>query len=100
MKKPLIVLLLVFNILYTIPGRGSRDDALYDDIVKYEDSTLYVTISRRKHRIGNRYLSNIAKASLYENNNRTGKVIHGKYLIELQMVWMNYLVSVYNVDTL
>jgi hypothetical protein len=53
-----------------MPGRGSRDNALYDDIVKYEDSTLYLTISRRKHRIGNRYLSNITTAFLYENNNR------------------------------
>jgi hypothetical protein len=52
-----------------MPGRGSRDNALYDDIVEYNNSTLYLTISRRKHRISNRYLSNIAMADLYENNN-------------------------------
>jgi hypothetical protein len=68
-KKILVIPLLLVTVLYTIPGRGSRDNALYDDIIEYKDSILYLTLSRRKHRISNRYLSNIPAVFLYENKN-------------------------------
>jgi hypothetical protein len=67
MKNILIILFLFFSLSYDTHAFGSHENELRDDIIEYDGSTLSITISRYKHRIRDRYLSNIAMADLYLN---------------------------------